>query len=271
VERAGGRGGDESDGEGRGRREDEVARLAEEVERAREHAQDAGEERESCEQLADTTEPDLGGAVLEKRRHVLARLLARVLEVQHKVELWRIKQLQAAHRESEASAAAGEASRRSSSARTRPPPLIATMKQAARQTLHAAARRHARPAPRPAAFALVLAGRPFSSSPLRLQDPAADANKDPKGDAKDSKDGKAKDKANAEPDSTVEGRSPFAAFVEVLRDEVRKNREWQDSVKQLGGEVSKVQDSEAMQRAKIMYERARVRPLFAWLPLSEVR
>ncbi|GAA5932972.1 hypothetical protein JCM3775_005279 [Rhodotorula graminis] len=132
------------------------------------------------------------------------------------------------------------------------------MKQAARQTLHAAARRQARPAPRPAALAQLAANRPFSSSPLRLQDPAADPNKDPKGDKADSKDGKAKDKANAEPDSTVEGRSPFAAFVEVLRDEVRKNREWQDSVKQLGGEVSKVQDSEAMQRAKIMYERARL-------------
>jgi len=39
---------------------------------------------------------------------------------------------------------------------------------------------------------------------------------------------------------------------------VRKNREWQDSVKQLGGEVSKVQDSEAMKRAKEAYERARV-------------
>lgn len=63
-----------------------------------------------------------------------------------------------------------------------------------------------------------------------------------------------------ENDTTVEGRSPFAAFVEVLRDEVRKNREWQDSVKQLGGEVSKVQDSETMQRAKAMYERARVSP-----------
>lgn len=39
---------------------------------------------------------------------------------------------------------------------------------------------------------------------------------------------------------------------------MRKNREWQDSVKQLGGEVSKVQDSEAMKRAKEAYERARL-------------
>lgn len=59
-------------------------------------------------------------------------------------------------------------------------------------------------------------------------------------------------------DNTVEGRSPFAAFVQVLREEVQKNREWQDSVKQLGGEVNKVQDSEAMKKTRELYERARL-------------
>lgn len=67
-----------------------------------------------------------------------------------------------------------------------------------------------------------------------------------------------------EPDTTVAGRSPFQAFVDVLKDEVRKNREWQDSVKQLQGEASKVQDSEAMRKAKEVYERARVRLLSSW-------
>lgn len=47
---------------------------------------------------------------------------------------------------------------------------------------------------------------------------------------------------------------------------MRKNREWQDSVKQLGGEVSKVQDSEAMKRAKEAYERARVNSITFSLP-----
>lgn len=69
---------------------------------------------------------------------------------------------------------------------------------------------------------------------------------------------KSKAKPEPEPDTTVAGRSPFQAFVDVLKDEVRKNREWQDSVKQLGGEVQKAQDSEAMKRAKEVYERARV-------------
>lgn len=54
-------------------------------------------------------------------------------------------------------------------------------------------------------------------------------------------------------------KSPFQTFVDVLRDELRKNRELQDNVKQLQGDVDKFQDSEAMKKAKAAYERARVR------------
>lgn len=53
-------------------------------------------------------------------------------------------------------------------------------------------------------------------------------------------------------------RSPFQTFVDVLKDELRKNRELQDNVKQLQGDVEKFQDSEAMKRAREAYERARV-------------
>ncbi|EJF64205.1 mitochondria import inner membrane translocase TIM44 subunit [Dichomitus squalens] len=53
-------------------------------------------------------------------------------------------------------------------------------------------------------------------------------------------------------------KSPFQTFVEVLKDELRKNRELQDNVKQLQGDVEKFQDSEAMKRAKEAYERARL-------------
>lgn len=53
-------------------------------------------------------------------------------------------------------------------------------------------------------------------------------------------------------------KSPFATFVEVLRDELKKNRELQDNVKQLQGDVEKFQDSEAMKKARDAYERARV-------------
>ena len=55
-------------------------------------------------------------------------------------------------------------------------------------------------------------------------------------------------------------KSPFQTFVDVLREEIRKNREIQEGVKQLYGDVDAVRDSEAMRRAKEAYERARVRP-----------
>jgi import inner membrane translocase subunit TIM44 len=54
-------------------------------------------------------------------------------------------------------------------------------------------------------------------------------------------------------------KSPFQTFVDVLKEELRKNRELQDNVKQLQGDVDKFQDSEAMKKARAAYERARVR------------
>jgi len=54
-------------------------------------------------------------------------------------------------------------------------------------------------------------------------------------------------------------KSPFQTFVDVLKDELRKNRELAENVKQLQGDVDKFQDSEAMKKAKDAYERARVR------------
>ncbi|KAF7317021.1 Mitochondrial import inner membrane translocase subunit TIM44 [Mycena chlorophos] len=53
-------------------------------------------------------------------------------------------------------------------------------------------------------------------------------------------------------------KSPFQTFVDVLRDELRKNRELQENVKQLQGDVDKLQDSETMKRARAAYERARL-------------
>ncbi|EMD39032.1 hypothetical protein CERSUDRAFT_112722 [Gelatoporia subvermispora B] len=53
-------------------------------------------------------------------------------------------------------------------------------------------------------------------------------------------------------------KSPFQTFVEVLKEELRKNRELQDNVKQLQGDVDKLQDSEAMRKARAAYERARL-------------
>lgn len=53
-------------------------------------------------------------------------------------------------------------------------------------------------------------------------------------------------------------KSPFQTFVDVLRDELQKNRELSENVKTLQGDVEKFQDSEAMKAAKAAYERTRV-------------
>ena len=63
-------------------------------------------------------------------------------------------------------------------------------------------------------------------------------------------------------------KSPFQAFVEVLRDDPRKNGELQDNVKQQG-DVEKFQDSEAMKKSQAAYEKARVRHLSFMLRLTE--
>jgi import inner membrane translocase subunit TIM44 len=56
-----------------------------------------------------------------------------------------------------------------------------------------------------------------------------------------------------------------------LREELRKNRELQENVKQLQGDVDKFQDSEAMRRARAAYERARVRVVlrFSFFPVFQ--
>ncbi|CDZ98035.1 Mitochondrial import inner membrane translocase, subunit TIM44 [Phaffia rhodozyma] len=53
-------------------------------------------------------------------------------------------------------------------------------------------------------------------------------------------------------------RSPFKVFVETLKAEIEKNRELQENVKQLQGDVGKMQDSESLKKAKDLYERARI-------------
>ena len=47
-------------------------------------------------------------------------------------------------------------------------------------------------------------------------------------------------------------------FVDTLRQELTKSREFQDNLKQLQGESAKFQDSETMRKAREAYERARI-------------
>ncbi|CAE6513782.1 unnamed protein product [Rhizoctonia solani] len=63
-------------------------------------------------------------------------------------------------------------------------------------------------------------------------------------------------------------KSPFQTFVDVLKEEIQKNRELQQNVKQLQGDVDKFQDSEAMKQARDMYERARASRIHSTLTSS---
>ena len=47
--------------------------------------------------------------------------------------------------------------------------------------------------------------------------------------------------------------------MDVVREELKKDRDLQENMKQLQGDVDKFQDSEAMKKARDAYERARVR------------
>lgn len=53
-------------------------------------------------------------------------------------------------------------------------------------------------------------------------------------------------------------RSPFTVFVETLKAELRKNQELQENMRQLSGDVGKMQDSETMKKMRDAYERARI-------------
>lgn len=55
-----------------------------------------------------------------------------------------------------------------------------------------------------------------------------------------------------------EVKSPFAVFVETLKTELRKNRELQENMRQVSGDVGKMQDSETMKKVREAYERARI-------------
>jgi hypothetical protein len=59
-----------------------------------------------------------------------------------------------------------------------------------------------------------------------------------------------------------------------LKEELQKSRELQDNVRQLQGTATEAMDSEAMKKAKAVYERARVGPpgsVEAWTGFSRHR
>jgi import inner membrane translocase subunit TIM44 len=62
-------------------------------------------------------------------------------------------------------------------------------------------------------------------------------------------------------------------FVQTLKEEIQKNRELQEDVKKLQGDVDKFADSEAMKKAREAYERSRVSlgVILSWFALRNSR
>jgi import inner membrane translocase subunit TIM44 len=92
--------------------------------------------------------------------------------------------------------------------------------------------------------------QPFSTSSAVRN---AESKKDDKSEKKEEE-----KKRAPPPEDNAPPQSPFKVFANVLKEEIAKNKAWQDNVKQLGGEVDKLADSAAMKRARDVYERARV-------------
>ncbi|WVR09247.1 hypothetical protein IAU60_006312 [Kwoniella sp. DSM 27419] len=60
------------------------------------------------------------------------------------------------------------------------------------------------------------------------------------------------------PEDNAPAQSPWKVFTQVLKEEIEKNKGWQDNVKQLQGDVDKFADSAAMKKARDVYEKTRI-------------
>lgn len=52
--------------------------------------------------------------------------------------------------------------------------------------------------------------------------------------------------------------SPLKVFVDTIREQIKKNKEIQEGVKSLQDESGKLAESDALKKAKEMYEKAKV-------------
>jgi len=133
-------------------------------------------------------------------------------------------------------------------------------------------RQQAMVAPRPAVLQQI-AFRPLSTSRRLLDEQKSSQEGQQQQDGQSQKSQKEQEKEKArkkraeEEELNAPPQSPFKVFAQVLKEEISKNKAWQDNVKQLQGDVGKVVDSAAMKRAREVYERARV----CSLPASEAR
>jgi import inner membrane translocase subunit TIM44 len=105
--------------------------------------------------------------------------------------------------------------------------------------------------------------RPLSTSPrlFNQQQQSTEGQQQNQKSQKEQEKEKARKQRAEEEELNAPPQSPFKVFAQVLKEEISKNKAWQDNVKQLQGDVDKLADSQAMKRAREVYERARVCPL----------
>jgi import inner membrane translocase subunit TIM44 len=107
-----------------------------------------------------------------------------------------------------------------------------------------------------------IAYRPLSTTSRLLNEQSSQQQQQQDGQKsqKEQEKEKARKKRSEEEEVNAPPQSPFKVFAQVLKEEISKNKAWQDNVKQLQGDVDKLADSQAMKRAREVYERARVCP-----------
>jgi import inner membrane translocase subunit TIM44 len=100
-----------------------------------------------------------------------------------------------------------------------------------------------------------IAYRPLSTTSRLLNEQSSQQQQQQDGQKsqKEQEKGKARKKRSEEEEVNAPPQSPFKVFAQVLKEEISKNKAWQD-------DVDKLADSQAMKRAREVYERARVCP-----------
>lgn len=113
-------------------------------------------------------------------------------------------------------------------------------------------------APRPAVLRAT-ALRPISTSPRWLNEQSQQQQQQQQtNQEREKQKQKEREQRAREEENNAPPQSPFKVFAQVLKEEISKNKAWQDNVKQLQGDVDKLADSQAMKKAREVYERARV-------------
>ena len=118
------------------------------------------------------------------------------------------------------------------------------------------------PIPRPSILFPRSAARRWYSEQRQKPKPEEESQQEEKQQQQEGQEGEKEDpKKHYKEDTSPPpdpNKSPFQVFVDTLKSELAKSKEFQESVKALQDESGKIGDSEALRRAKEAYAKARV-------------